>query len=163
MEYTGFRYSGCKITDEEKEYIKNDVLVVKEALEIMFNEGHNKLTIGSCCLAEFKKIIGKDDFKNYFPNLTEITLDKETYGSFNAEEYIRKSYRGGWCYVVKGKENKIYTKGITADVNSLYPSVMSSDSGNRYPVGQPYFWQGDYIDEQALKPVSYTHLRAHET
>ena len=159
MEYTGFRYSGCKITDEEKEYIKNDVLVVKEALEIMFNEGHNKLTIGSCCLAEFKKIIGKEDFKNYFPNLTEKTLDKETYGSFNAEEYIRKSYRGGWCYVVKGKENKIYTKGITADVNSLYPSVMSSESGNRYPVGQPYFWQGNYIDENALKPNRYFFIR----
>lgn len=159
MEYTGFRYSGCKITDEEKEYIKNDVLVVKEALEIMFNEGHNKLTIGSCCLAEFKKIIGKDDFRQYFPILTEITLDKETYGSFNAEEYIRKSYRGGWCYVVKGKENKIYTKGITADVNSLYPSVMSSESGNRYPVGQPYFWHGDYIDENALKPNRYFFIR----
>ena len=159
MEYTGFRYSGCKITDEEKEYIKNDVLVVKEALEIMFNEGHNKLTIGSCCLAEFKKIIGKDDFKDYFPNLTEKTLDKATYGSFNAEEYIRKSYRGGWCYVVKGKENKIYTKGITADVNSLYPSVMSSESGNRYPVGRPYFWHGDYIDENALKPNRYFFIR----
>ena len=159
MEYTGFRYSGCKITDEEKEYIKNDVLVVKEALEIMFNEGHNKLTIGSCCLAEFKKIIGKDDFRQYFPNLTEITLDKATYGSFNAEEYIRKSYRGGWCYVVKGKENKIYTKGITADVNSLYPSVMSSESGNRYPVGQPYFWHGNYIDENALKPNRYFFIR----
>ena len=159
MEYTGFRYSGCKITDEEKEYIKNDVLVVKEALEIMFNEGHNKLTIGSCCLAEFKKIIGKDDFRQYFPNLTEVTLDKETYGSFNAEEYIRKSYRGGGCYVVKGKENKIYTKGITADVNSLYPSVMSSESGNRYPVGQPYFWHGNYIDENALKPNRYFFIR----
>ena len=47
MEYTGFRYSGCEITLEEQEYIKNDVLVVKEALEIMYNEGHNKLTIGS--------------------------------------------------------------------------------------------------------------------
>ena len=49
MEYTGFRYAGCEITDEEKEYISNDVLVVKEALEIMFKDGHNKLTIGSCC------------------------------------------------------------------------------------------------------------------
>lgn len=38
MEYTGFRYSGCEITLEEQEYIKNDVLVVKEALEIMYNE-----------------------------------------------------------------------------------------------------------------------------
>ena len=159
MEYTGFRYSGCEITLEEQEYIKNDVLVVKEALEIMYNEGHNKLTIGSCCLEEYKKLIGKDDYTMYFPNLTEIELDKDTYGSFNAEEYIRKSYRGGWCYVVKGKENKIYENGVTADVNSLYPSVMSSESGNRYPVGNPYFWKGNYIDEEALKTNRYFFIR----
>ena len=54
MEYTGFRYAGCTITDEEKSYIANDVLVVKEALEIMFDEGHKKLTIGTCCLDEYK-------------------------------------------------------------------------------------------------------------
>ena len=159
MEYTGFRYSGCEITLEEQEYIKNDVLVVKEALEIMYNEGHNKLTIGSCCLEEYKKLIGKDDYSMYFPNLTEIELDKDTYGSFNAEEYIRKSYRGGWCYVVKGKENKIYENGVTADVNSLYPSVMSSESGNRYPVGKPYFWKGNFIDEEALKTNRYFFIR----
>ena len=159
MEYTGFRYSGCEITLEEQEYIKNDVLVVKEALEIMYNEGHNKLTIGSCCLEEYKKLIGKDDYTMYFPNLTEIELDKDTYGSFNAEEYIRKSYRGGWCYVVKGKENKIYENGVTADVNSLYPSVMSSESGNRYPVGKPHFWKGNYIDEEALKTNRYFFIR----
>ena len=159
MEYTGFRYSGCEITLEEQEYIKNDVLVVKEALEIMYNEGHNKLTIGSCCLEEYKKLIGKDDYNMYYPNLTEIELDKDTYGSFNAEEYIRKSYRGGWCYVVKGKENKIYENGVTADVNSLYPSVMSSESGNRYPVGKPHFWKGNYIDEEALKTNRYFFIR----
>ena len=45
----------CNITEKEKEYIANDVLAVKEALEIMFTEGHNKLTIGSCCLEEYKK------------------------------------------------------------------------------------------------------------
>jgi hypothetical protein len=47
MEYKGFRYAGCPITDDEKRYIANDVLVVKEALEIMQNNGHLKLTIGS--------------------------------------------------------------------------------------------------------------------
>ena len=34
MEYKGFRYAGCNITDEEKHYIANDVLVVKEAFNI---------------------------------------------------------------------------------------------------------------------------------
>ena len=124
MEYTGFRYAGCVITDEEKHYIRNDVLVVKEALEIMFAEGHNKLTIGSCCLAEYKKLTA--DYKEIFPDLYSIPIDQEKYGVDNAGAYVRKSYKGGWCYAVKGKQNKIYRNGTTADVNSLYPSMMSS-------------------------------------
>lgn len=55
MIYEGYRYAGCEITEKEKEYIANDVLVVSEALEIMFSEGHDKLTIGSCCLDEFRR------------------------------------------------------------------------------------------------------------
>lgn len=143
MEYEGFRYAGCVITDEEKEYIRNDVLVVKEALEIMFERGHQKLTIGSCCLEEFKSTYDKIDYKNFFPDLTEVEIDEEIYGECNADSYIRHSYRGGYCYLVKGKENRKYLHGWTADINSSYPSNMSSESGNRYPVGMPKFWQGD--------------------
>lgn len=149
MEYEGVRYAGCVITDEEKEYIKNDVLVLKEALEFMFDEGHNKLTIGSCCLGEYRHIIGGKKYDEYFPNLYEIEIDENIYGSPNAGEYIRKSYRGGWCYLAKGKENKIYHNGTTADVNSLYPSVMSSESGSKYPIGLPTFWHGDFIPDEA--------------
>lgn len=159
MEYKGFRYAGCIITPEEKEYIANDVLVVKEALEIMFNEGHTALTIGACCLQEYKKIKGKDDYNMFFPDLYDIIIDKDTFGKATAGDYIRRSYKGGWCYLVKGKEGVIHTNGTTADVNSLYPSMMSSESGNRYPVGLPHFWKGDYIDEQALKPNRYYFVR----
>lgn len=153
MEYEGFRYAGCEITEEEKKYIANDVLVVKEALEIMFEEGHNKLTIGSCCLAEFKKTIDKEDYNNFFPNLYEIPYEDKTVG-----DYIRRSYRGGWCYLLKGKENKIYNNGCTLDVNSLYPSMMHSMSGNRYPVGKPHFWKG-YIPEEAIAWNRYYFVR----
>lgn len=149
MEYKGLRYPGCVITDEEKKYISNDVLVVKEALEIMFNEGHNRLTIGACCLNEYKKIVSKQDFDELFPDLYKIKIDK-SFGAETAGDYIRKSYKGGWCYLVKGKENKIYKGGTTADVNSLYPSMMSSESGNCYPVGKPKFWKGDFIPDEAL-------------
>lgn len=159
MEYKGLRYAGCEITDEEKEYIANDVLVVKEALEIMFNEGHNKLTIGSCCLAEYKKIIGKDDYKTMFPSLTTYEIDQSQHKYTNADAWIRKSYKGGWCYLVKGKENQLKYKGTTADVNSLYPSMMSSESGNRYPIGTPHFWTGNTIPPEALVPDRYYFVR----
>lgn len=159
MEYKGMRYAGCVITDEEMEYIKNDVLVVKEALEVMFTEGHTQLTIGACCLAEYKAIMGKYDYATYFPSMTDIELDTDIHKYPNADKWIRKSYKGGWCYLVKGKENRVYTKGTTADVNSLYPSVMSSESGNAYPVGKPHFWQGDYIPDAALKSDRYYFIR----
>lgn len=159
MEYVGLRWAGCTITDEEMEYIKNDVLVLKEALEIMFKEGHNKLTIGACCLSEYRRLIGDADYKAMFPNLYEVPIDKDTYGSETAGDYIRRSYKGGWCYLVKGKENKIYGKGTTADVNSLYPSMMSSESGNRYPIGQPTFWTGNYIPEEAMHESKFFFVR----
>ena len=159
MEYEGYRYAGCEITPEEIEYIKNDVLVLKEALNIMFGEGHDKLTIGACCLAEYKKLLGKEDWETFFPPLHKIEIDPTIYGASNADEYIRKSYRGGWCYLVDGCSGKTYTNGTTADVNSLYPSMMSSQSGNYYPIGKPMFWRGSTIPIQALKPNRYYFIR----
>ena len=159
MEYKGFRYAGCVITDKEKEYIANDVLVVKEALEIMFNEKHKKLTIGSCCLQEFKNGYDKIDYANFFPNLYEIGLNQQSHKYRTAGDFILKSYRGGWCYYVKGKEGKVFHKGLTADVNSLYPSVMHSESGNKYPVGKPKFWNGNYIPDEAIGDNKYYFVR----
>ena len=163
MEYKGYRYAGCNITEEEKRYISNDVLVVKEALENMFNDGHNKLTIGACCLSEFKEMhkYGELNYMKYedvYPDLESIPLSEE-YGSTNVDAYIRKSYKGGWCYLVKGKENKIKRNGLTADVNSLYPSMMHSESGNKYPIGKPKFWSGNYIPDLALKEHTYYFVR----
>lgn len=158
MDYEGYRFSGCEITDEESEYIKNDVLVLKEALNIMFDDGHDKLTIGACCLSEYKKMLGKYDWSIFFPKLENIELDSEVYGSSNADEYIRKSYRGGWCYLVRGATGKIYKDGTTADVNSLYPSMMHSESGNYYPVGKPKFFRGN-IPPEALSHNRYYFVR----
>lgn len=164
MDYEGLRYAGCPITDKEKEYIANDVLVVKEALEIMFDQGHNNLTIGSCCLEEYKEICKTStrlqlEYKEMFPDMYDIDLDESTYKYHTAGDYIRRSYRGGWCYLVKGKENKVHGYGTTADVNSLYPSMMSSESGNRYPVGKPKFWSGNFIPDKALQSNMYYFVR----
>lgn len=159
MEYKGLRYAGCEITDKEKEYIANDVLVVKEALEIMFKDGNNKLTIGSCCLSQFKSMLTKETYNKLFPDLTKDLIPLTIYTQQTSDEWIRKSYHGGWCYLVKGKENKIYNNGITLDVNSLYPSMMSSESGNRYPIGEPIWWNGNYIPDEALTNNRYYFVR----
>lgn len=152
IEYVGERHAGGTITNEEKEYISNDVLVVAEALALMKNEGHNKMTIGSCCLQEFKwsTALTPSEYNEAFPRLEDIkTPDAEEYGAETADEYIRKAYRGGWCYVKEGEEGKIQKDGCVADVNSLYPSVMHSDSGCKYPQYNPHFWKGNFIPEKA--------------
>lgn len=159
MEYVGVRHANGIITEDEEKYIKNDVLVVKEAIEIMYKDGHKKLTIGSCCLEEFKRIVRTGYTRRYeelFPNLYEMPLDKETYGFDNMGSYILSSYKGGWCYLVPEKANRVFEHGTTADVNSLYPSVMSGSSSNRYPVGVPgFFHKGEPIES----PTTYYFIR----
>lgn len=147
IEYTGYREAFGTITEQEREYIANDVLVLKEALEVMRKQGNTKVTIGSNCLDEFKHITGKNTYEDMFPDLSEIQLDEDIYGASNVDIYVRKSYRGGWCYVVDGKEGTIFKDGCTADVNSLYPSMMHSQSGNKFPYGKPQFWTGSLPDE----------------
>lgn len=151
--YEGVRFAGGELTEQDKEYLTNDLLVVKEALEFMFSQGYKKMTIASCCKKIFKDTefyCDKDYFNALFPNLRNIKLDKDKYGSSDVDEYVRKSYKGGWCYVVKGKEQKVFVNGLTADVNSLYPSMMYSESGNFFPVGKPTFWKGNYIHLNAV-------------
>lgn len=141
MNYEGRRYANCAITDEELAYIKNDVLVLKEALEKMFDEGHNKLTIGSCCLEEFKSTYGAYDYERMFPDLREDPImidDKIT----NIWEYCHKAYHGGWCYVNPKYRGIPVAEGSVYDVNSLYPSVMHSSSGNVYPYGHGEYCLG---------------------
>lgn len=143
IEYTGYRKAGGKLTLQEEDYIKNDVLVVKQALNIMFAEGHNKMTIGACCMGEYKHLCWHDkkEYSALFPDLYKIECPIE--GFNNADEYIRKSYKGGWCYLKRGCENIVYKgSGTTCDVNSLYPSVMSGESGNLYPYGKPEWFTG---------------------
>ena len=159
MGYKGLRFAGCDITEKEKEYIKNDVLVVKDALELMFNEGHSKLTIGACCMDEFKRMTGREQIAKWFPVLTDHKLDAEKYGAADADAYIRKSYKGGWCYLVPEKANKLFTDGLTLDVNSLYPYEMSSESGSLYPVGDPIFFDGPEIPADALAADKYFFVR----
>lgn len=157
MNYAAHRHAGEVITSNERAYIKNDVLVLMEALEIMFEKGHTRLTIGSCCMTEYKRSIPKMAYEEFYKDLTADILP-EGYDALNADEYIRKAYKGGWCYAKPDRCRKIIRGGCTADVNSLYPSVMSSESGRRYPVGFPHFWRGDPPAE-ALDPMHYYFIR----
>ena len=158
MEYKGLRKAGGTITPEEEKYILHDVLVLKECLQYMFNAGHTDLTIGSCCLKEFKKGY-KEKFSEDFPRLTQFEIDKQLYGASNVDQYIRRSYRGGWCYLKSGEENIMQENGCVFDVNSLYPSVMLAESGSWYPYGKPHMWTGNFIPDMAQGINKFYYIR----
>lgn len=154
IQYVKKRRANGILTDEEKDYLKNDVLIVKEVLEKLFDENEfkksSKLTIGSYCLDEFRNMFYTDvgvkyEFKkrqlvweDYFPDLANITVPNEKQENYDI--FLRPSYRGGWCYVNPKHQGRVINeKGYTIDGNSLYPSVMHSLSGNPYPVGNPQY------------------------
>lgn len=153
----GHKFVGYKPTEEELEYIRNDVLVLSEALDLLIKQGNDRMTIGSCCLNDFKerlynkytkacpKLNKSEIYRTFFPDLTKIELDEDTYGAFDVDCYIRDSYRGGWCYVNPKYQGYLIEKdGCVFDFNSMHPSMMKMYS---YPIGKPKFWEGNYLPE----------------
>lgn len=55
------------LTQEEIEYIKNDVKIVAMALKTLFDKGLTKMTAASNSIADYKQIIGKNRFSHFFP------------------------------------------------------------------------------------------------
>lgn len=88
LDYKKERKKGHILTEDEKEYIKNDVLIVAKALNVLFNENLTKMTIGSNAVSDFKKLMSKSKFNHYFPEL-DYDIDKD----------LRKAYKGGFTYL----------------------------------------------------------------
>ena len=130
LDYNKFRKEGHELTKEEREYIKNDVLIVAKALNILFKEDLKKQTTGSNALNDFKSMISKWRFEHYFPEL-DYDIDKD----------IRKAYKGGFTYLNPIYKEKEVENITILDVNSLYPYVMYS---KKLPFGEPLFFEGQY-------------------
>lgn len=67
IDYKKERKLGHILTHEEMEYIKNDVLIMAKALEVVFDENLTKMTRASNALFDYKEILGKSKFNHYFP------------------------------------------------------------------------------------------------
>lgn len=102
IDYKKEREKGHVLTEEENEYIKNDVLIVAKALKVLFDEDLKKMTQGSNALNDFKTILSKSKFLHYFPPL-DYEVDKD----------LRKSYKGGFTYL-----NPIYKEKDVRKWNS---------------------------------------------
>lgn len=123
---------GSPLTNEEEEYIKHDVKIVARAVDYFYSQGLNKMTIGSCALEEYKKLIEKKNFKIFFPTP-------------KYHEDVKQSYRGGFTYLNPKFASKVVGNGVVLDVNSLYPSVMRESN---LPFGTPIFFRGQYKEDK---------------
>lgn len=158
IDYQKHRPVGYVPTPSEVRYIQNDVLVMSEAIAKLHGRQTDlteSLTIGAACMKEYKKTLGGGD----------LTRGNQVYDHIFSElsdeddEKLRKSYRGGWCYVNRQNplidENQAIdltqssVKGNTYDVNSLYPSAMK---GRQFPVGQPVSIDPMAFDSSATYP-----------
>lgn len=123
---------GSPLTEEEEEYIKHDVQIVAKAVDYFYSQGLNKMTIGSCALEEYKKLIKKRNFKRYYPTP-------------KYHEDVKQSYRGGFTYLNPKFAGKTIKNGVVLDVNSLYPSVMYFET---LPFGTPIHFKGEYKKDE---------------
>lgn len=121
---------GSPITKDEQDYLLHDLKIVAHAKEYFYSHGLNRMTIGSCALHEYKCIIGKTTFKNWFPTLKKICHDD-----------IKQSYKGGYVYVNPKFQGKILKNGIVLDKNSMFPWVMRT---KLLPWGTPIAYKGQY-------------------
>lgn len=138
IDYEKPRKKGHVLTREEKEYIKNDVKIIGKALDIIFNQGLTKNTRASNALEDYRKMIGDNKFKHYFPELDSI----------NDGEF-RQAYKGGFTYLNPiYKEKDIFDVEIL-DVNSLYPSCMQNCL---LPYGNGIYYEGPY-EEDKIYPL----------
>lgn len=128
IDYTATRPVGYEMTPEEKEYIITDCQIVAEALKIQFEQGLKKMTNASDALNGYKEIIGKGTFEKWFPQLP-IELDAD----------LRRAYKGGFVYLNPLYKNARGLKGMTLDVNSLYPWTMYTCL---LPYGYPMYFEG---------------------
>lgn len=128
IDYDEYRAEWHKLTTIEIAYISNDVKIMALALKQIFEMGYTHLTQGGNALNDYKSIIGKNCFKNYYP-IPEYDAD------------IRQAYKGGWCYLNPDYKCKDIGKGNVYDVNSLYPSRMYYE---KLPWGKPMYFKGQY-------------------
>ena len=135
IDYKKYHPIGYEPTDEEWDYIENDVKIVAKALKYLLDDGHSKMTISADAMAYFKTTVKAKNIKweYQFPILCK-----------EHDEFVRRSYKGGFTYLNPKFQNIDVKEGICYDVNSMYPWAMRY---NKLPYGKPVAFTGEYVHD----------------
>ena len=151
IDYGEYRPVGHELTEQERDYIRNDVQIVACALSQQFAKGLTHLTIGSDALNGYKGIIGRK-WEDWFPKI-----------NLETDAMIRKAYRGGYTYAAPRFQaddrhpDRVQGEGSVYDVNSLYPDVMYN---RPLPIGNPVYFRGEYKSNPQY-PLYIQYLTCH--
>ena len=113
IDYNKTREKGHILTKEEVNYLRNDVEIMSRALNILFEQGLNKMTQGSNALFDYKRTVGTKNFNKWFP-IPDYDSD------------IRQSYKGGFTYL-----NPMYKEIDLQDGIVLDASISSTPSSKK--------------------------------
>lgn len=133
---------GHELTEKEKNCIANNVEIIARAINYFYEQGLDKMTIGSCALAEYKNLLTERRFKMYFPIP-------------DYDEEVRESYRGGYGYLKPEFAGKIIEDGLVLDYNSTHSYTMYSCE---LPYSAPLFYKGEYKKDE-LYPLYIQAIR----
>lgn len=135
IDYDAPRPVGHELTVEEMEYLNNDVEIISRAIAVQYEQGFDRMTIGSDSMNDFiDGFGGKDLFRMHFPVLP-VVVDTD----------IRQAYSGGWTYLRPERKDKDVGRGRVYDVNSLFPWAMRE---NPMPWGVPVRFDGEYQPDE---------------
>lgn len=144
-DYDKWRPVGHILTQLEKEYLYNDIYILKEFINQFYKPMNtDQLTASSISFEYFlEKTFGQLTlnenyklFEEHFPDLSNKVFMYET---------IKDSYRGGWTQANKtyvGMTQKLHN-AVSVDINSSYPAVVAYKP---LPFGTPRQFEGA-IDE----------------
>lgn len=67
IDYLEERPVGHQLTEEEINYIRNDVEIMSLSLDVLFKEDLTKMTRASNAIHDYKEMLGKGKFSHFFP------------------------------------------------------------------------------------------------
>lgn len=144
IDYNKHRDKGYEPSNEEIDYVHNDTEILADILQYYFDNGMTGLTNATDAMKAYKRIIGNKAYDSYFPKLSK-----------DIDDFIRKSYKGGFCYLNPKFKEIDLEKVYTYDVKSMYPSVMHDC---QLPYGVPIHYTGKYVYDETM-PLYIQHIR----
>lgn len=143
LDYSLIRHSKTEITQEEMNYLNNDITIIlyyiKEEIEnngndiskiVLTNTGRVRKYVKNNCFYTDKnhKKTSAGKFARYKNLMRELVLTPEQYKQLN------KTFMGGFTHSSSLYSNQLLENVTSIDFNSSYPGVMVSE---KFPMSRP--------------------------